>query len=108
MFLVWFVVEFFWKSVSGKAIPWLSAGLGVIMAIGAALASGVSWTDALAGGLLTGTSASGFWSLFGKFILEKVRNERKNPKPKPEEKPEKGSDKADEEPTAPNVEPPKE
>lgn len=67
--------------VSQAALPWLSAGLGVLSAVAmqlSALAVGaqpMDWLSALAQGALAGATASGLWSLLGKqamALLEKL------------------------------------
>jgi len=49
--------------------PWIAAGLGVVGAFVAALASGAPWPQALVTGLVTGSAASGLWSLVVKHAL---------------------------------------
>ena len=49
--------------------PWIAAGLGVVGAFVAAMASGAPCPQALIPGLVTGTAASGLWSLVAKYAL---------------------------------------
>ena len=69
MILVWALRKFFWKSIPGKLIPWVSAGVGVILAVTMSIQDGSDIMGALSAGLLTGTAASGLWSLVGKHLL---------------------------------------
>lgn len=58
------------------ALPWLSAGLGVMSAVAMqllALAVGArptEWLTAVVQGALIGATASGLWSLLGKKLME--------------------------------------
>jgi hypothetical protein len=57
------------------AIPWVSAALGMLSTMLAALCSGVDVYNALVAGLLVGNAASGFWSMLGKRVLTKSPKE---------------------------------
>ena len=69
MVAIWVLRKFFWKSIPGKLIPWVSSGAGVILAVAASLVGGADITSALSAGLVTGTAASGLWSLVGKHLF---------------------------------------
>ena len=69
MVAVWALRKFFWKSLPAKAIPWVAAGVGVLLSFAATLQGGASWTQAVVVGLVTGSAASGLWSMVGKHLL---------------------------------------
>jgi len=55
------------REIPTKALPWISAILGTLAAVGAALCSAIKipWWQAAMGGLISGATASGLWSLLG-------------------------------------------
>jgi len=55
--------------IGGKAIPFVSLALGVLTAIGIALASGGSLPAALEAGVLAGLAAIGSWEVLFKKVL---------------------------------------
>jgi hypothetical protein len=55
--------------VGGKAIPWVTSGVAVAGAVGAALMTGVSVMDAVPQGLIAGVAAIGGWEMVLKHIL---------------------------------------
>ena len=55
--------------VGGKAVPWVTAGVAVFGAIGAALLAGVSIVEAASQGLVAGVAAIGGWEMALKHIL---------------------------------------
>lgn len=55
--------------VGGKAVPWVTAGVAVLGAIGAALMAGVSIVEASSQGLVAGVAAIGGWEMVLKHIL---------------------------------------
>jgi hypothetical protein len=58
--------------VSASKLPYISAGVGILIAFAANLGAGQSWIAALLSGLTMGAAASGFWSLIGSSILPKA------------------------------------
>lgn len=56
-----------------KAVPWVSAAIGMVGFMGVALASGLDLTTALIQGFLTGAAAVGLWELLGKHFLPKPK-----------------------------------
>ena len=56
-----------------KAVPWVSAVIGMLGFMGVALASGLDLTTALIQGFLTGAAAVGLWELLGKHFLPKPK-----------------------------------
>lgn len=68
--LVAFANKFGLKNkVGGKAVPWVTAGVAVFGAIGAALLAGVSIVEAASQGLVAGVAAIGGWEMVLKHIL---------------------------------------
>ena len=55
--------------VGGKAVPWVTAGVAVLGAVGAALTAGVSVVEAASQGLVAGVAAIGGWEMVLKHIL---------------------------------------
>lgn len=55
--------------VGGKAIPWVTSGVAVAGAIGAALMAGIPVLEALSQGLVAGVAAIGGWEMVLKHIL---------------------------------------
>ena len=55
--------------VGSKAIPWVTSGVAVAGAVGAALMAGVSVMDAVPQGLIAGVAAIGGWEMVLKHIL---------------------------------------
>lgn len=53
--------------------PWIAAGLGVAGSIVAVLIAGGDWPSALVTGFVTGSAASGLWSLVAKHALVSKR-----------------------------------
>jgi hypothetical protein len=49
--------------------PWVAAGLGVAGSVVAVLIAGGDWPSALVTGFMTGSAASGLWSLVAKHAL---------------------------------------
>ncbi len=78
MILVFAFHKLFESKIDKKWLPLVSALVGTVSAGAAnliALAAGYStrtWLEALVTGLIAGATASGFWSLFGKWIASKV------------------------------------
>jgi hypothetical protein len=58
------------KNVPSKYTPTLAAVLGVISAIGAQLATGMSWEEAIGKGFLAGAAATGLWEMVLKHVLK--------------------------------------
>jgi len=56
-----------------KAVPWVSAAIGMVGYMGVALASGLDLTTALIQGFLTGAAAVGLWEMLGKHTLPKPK-----------------------------------
>jgi len=70
--LVAFANKFGMKDkVGSKAVPWVTSGIAVAGAIGAALMSGVAVTEALTQGLVAGMTAIGGWEMVLKHIFKK-------------------------------------
>lgn len=67
--------------LSSKLLPWVSVGLGVVLAICNNLVAEVPmvWYMAILNGLFYGTAASGLWSLVGKWIVEKLTGKKDEP-----------------------------
>ena len=84
--------------IPAAALPWLSAGMGVLSAVAvqlAALAAGVpagSWLTAVLKGAMAGAAASGLWSLLGKKVVELLGKlgKKAEPAPAPTEPPTPG------------------
>ena len=57
--------------VGSKALPWVTTGVAVAGAVGAALISGVALTEALSQGLVAGVAAIGGWEMVLKHIFAK-------------------------------------
>ena len=57
--------------VGSKAVPWVTSGVAVAAAIGAALMSGVAITEALSQGLVAGMAAIGGWEMVLKHVFQK-------------------------------------
>ena len=74
MLLVFFtktiLLRFLPDAAKKAALPWISVGGATIVVTAATLASGGPWWEAINGGFITGTAASGLWSLVGKHILK--------------------------------------
>lgn len=58
------------KNVPSKYTPTLAAVLGVVSAIGAQLATGMSWEEAIGKGFLAGAAATGLWEMVLKHVLK--------------------------------------
>jgi hypothetical protein len=77
MLLVWAVKRFSGDALKAERLALLSAGLGVLSAVGMELlgltvtSNKVDLTRAIVNGLMVGAGASGFWSLLGKQLLNK-------------------------------------
>lgn len=72
--LVWILRKFNVISfVPKKAIPWITAALGIVGYIGVSLSTGMAVEDAIMHGFLTGVSAVGLWELIGKHLLKKPK-----------------------------------
>ena len=73
------------SKVNKKWLPWVSAGIGVLLQCAAnlaALAAGwthMDWLSAVLAGLTTGAAASGLWSMLGKTLSEKFLNKSADP-----------------------------
>lgn len=78
MVLVFAFNKFAKDKMKKEHLPLISAAIGVTVACvtnGLALGMGASakdWASAIVMGLTVGTSASGFWSLFGKWLMDKL------------------------------------
>ena len=57
------------NKVGGKAVPWVTAGVAVLGAVGAALMAGISIMEAASQGLVAGVAAIGGWEMILKHIL---------------------------------------
>ena len=57
------------KNVPSKYTPVLAAVLGMVSAIGAQLATGMGWEEAIGKGFLAGAAATGFWEMALKHVL---------------------------------------
>ena len=55
--------------VGSKALPWVTSGVAVVGAIGAALMAGVSIMEAASQGLVAGVAAIGGWEMILKHLL---------------------------------------
>ena len=55
--------------VGGKAIPWVTTGIAVAGAVGAALLAGVPVMQALSQGVVAGAAAIGGWEMLLKHLL---------------------------------------
>lgn len=70
LLLIWLVRKMGWLDMLPKnAIPWVSAGIGVVGYVGIALASGLPWKEALGNGFAAGIEAVGLWELLFKRLL---------------------------------------
>lgn len=58
------------KEVPSKYTPAVAAVLGVLSAIGAQLATGMSWEEAIGKGFLAGAAATGLWEMVLKHVLK--------------------------------------
>jgi hypothetical protein len=54
--------------LSPAAMPWVSAAIGMLAAVGTNFAAGGAWTTALLQGVVAGLTASGLWSLVLKHV----------------------------------------
>lgn len=70
--IVFAVKKYALPGVDSKWLPLISNGLGVAVALAANLsaATPAGWLATVLGGIFMGTSASGFWSLIGKHIVD--------------------------------------
>ena len=74
--LVAFVNKFGLKDkVGSKALPWVTSGVAVVGAIGAALMAGVSIMEAASQGLVAGVAAIGGWEMILKHLLAAKKEE---------------------------------
>ena len=69
MIVIWGIKKFIWKSLPVGALPWVSAGLGVAVAVATGLFAGLVWWKAILNGLTVGAAASGLWSMVGKRVF---------------------------------------
>jgi hypothetical protein len=60
------------NKVGATAVPWVTAGTGVLAAIGTGLVSGVPVATVIMDGLLVGVTAIGGWEMLFKHILGRV------------------------------------
>jgi len=67
--------------VGSKALPWVTSGLAVAGAVGAALLAGIPVMEALPQGLLAGVAAIGGWEMILKHFLAAKKVEA-DPEPK--------------------------
>ena len=59
------------KSLVPKAaVPWIAAGMGILVSIGAQLTTGIPWGQALLQGFCAGTVAVGLWELVFQHALK--------------------------------------
>lgn len=78
MVLVYLFNRFAKDRIASKHLPLVSASIGVLTAIATnllALAVGstpLDWVQAVLAGLTAGAAASGFWSLVGKHLAERL------------------------------------
>ena len=78
MLLVFVFNKFFHAKVKKEHLALVSASIGVLSAVAMnmmALAVGsqpMEWVSAIMAGLTMGAAASGFWSLIGKMVVDKV------------------------------------
>ena len=63
------------SKVGAAAVPWVTAGTGVLAAIGTGLVSGAPVPTAIMDGLLVGVTAIGGWEMLFKHILGRVPTE---------------------------------
>ena len=61
--------------VGSKALPWVTSGVAVVGAIGAALMAGVSIMEAASQGLVAGVAAIGGWEMILKHLLAAKKEE---------------------------------
>ena len=61
--------------VGGQAVPWVTAGVAVLGAVGAALVAGVSVVEAVSQGLVAGVAAIGGWEMLLKHLLAVPKGE---------------------------------
>lgn len=64
--------------VGGKALPWVTSGVAVAGAIGAALVGGLPIMEAASQGLLAGVAAIGGWEMVLKHVLSTKKAESDN------------------------------
>ncbi len=55
--------------VGGKAVPWVTSGVAVLGAVGAALMGGIPLMDAVSQGLVAGVAAIGGWEMVLKHVF---------------------------------------
>jgi hypothetical protein len=55
--------------VGGKAVPWVTSGVAVLGAVGAALLGGIPLMDAVSQGLVAGVAAIGGWEMVLKHVF---------------------------------------
>lgn len=56
-------------AINDRALPLVSGGMGVLLAVAVSLAAGQPWGAAIASGVFIGAAASGFWSAVFKYVL---------------------------------------
>lgn len=81
MFLVWIVRKYFWASLPTAYVPWLAAGLGVIVDVSLSLIANVIWWKAILSGLTSGAAAIALWELVFKHLLGTKDEEKAAGKP---------------------------
>lgn len=69
MLSLWILKKFIWKSLPVGALPWVSSGTGVVVAVASGLFVGLIWWKAILNGLTVGAAASGLWSMVGKRVF---------------------------------------
>lgn len=79
MLLVWITRKFIPKMPT-SALPWVSAGMGIVASVATDLIAGGTWYVAIFNGLLLGAAASGMWSLVGKHVFVKKETAPEAPK----------------------------
>lgn len=78
MLIVWVMRLFVLTALPSDWLPWVSSGLGVLLAISIDLTSKVPWWKATLNGLLVGSAASGMWSMLGKKVLPSERKTKED------------------------------
>jgi len=59
------------ERIPAKAVPWVSAALGIVGSIAAQLTTGIPWGQALLQGFTAGLAAVGLWELIFKHLVKK-------------------------------------
>lgn len=84
MILVWLTRRFLLRSLPKRALPWIAAGLGVVLDVGIGMSNSLPVWKALLSGLLSGASAVAWWEMVFQHIpMLKPKDEDEGDAPAP-------------------------